>query len=91
MILSTNTFQLSPSSNIEYTQHILICTLHGLSLLVQSFEISTSLLLQDSCNSLIDIIFVVITINPSHSVRLLAAWCVQSITTVLPSLMTTTN
>ncbi|CAF0968829.1 unnamed protein product [Rotaria sordida] len=82
---STNTFELS--TNIEYTQHILICALHELSLLVQSFGTSTSLLLQDSCNGLIDTLFLVI-LNPSHSVRLSAAWCLRSITTALPSLMT---
>ncbi|CAF3203795.1 unnamed protein product [Rotaria sp. Silwood2] len=65
--LSTSTFDLS-SSNIEYTQHILICALHELSLLVQSFGTSTSLLLQDSCHGLIDILFLVI-LNASHSVR----------------------
>ncbi len=86
MISSTNTFE-SSSSNIEYTQHILICALHELSLLVQSLGTSTSLLLQDSCNGLIDTLFLVI-LNPSHSVRLSAAWCLRSITTALPSLMT---
>lgn len=83
---STNTFE-SSSSNIEYTQHILICALHELSLLVQSLGTSTTLLLQDSCNGLIDTLFLVI-LNPSHSVRLSAAWCLRSITTALPSLMT---
>ena len=77
----------SSSANIEYTQHILICALHELSLLVQSLGTSTSLLLQDSCNGLIDTLFLVI-LNPSHSVRLSAAWCLRSITTALPSLMT---
>jgi hypothetical protein len=77
----------SSSSNIEYTQHILICALHELSLLVQSLGTSTSLLVQDSCNGLIDTLFLVI-LNPSHSVRLSAAWCLRSITTALPSLMT---
>ncbi|CAF1344983.1 unnamed protein product [Adineta steineri] len=83
---STNTFE-SSSSNIEYTQHILICALHELSLLVQSIGTSTTLLLQDSCNGLVDTLFLVI-LNPSHSVRLSAAWCLRSITTALPSLMT---
>ncbi|UJR09975.1 hypothetical protein I4U23_014199 [Adineta vaga] len=83
---STSTFE-SSSSNLEYTQHILICALHELSLLVQSIGTSTTLLLQDSCNGLIDTLFLVI-LNPSHSVRLSAAWCLRSITTALPSLMT---
>jgi len=86
MMSSTNTYE-SSSSNIEYTQHILICALHELSLLVQSLGTSTSLLIQDSCNGLIDTLFLVI-LNPSHSVRLSAAWCLRSITTALPSLMT---
>ncbi|CAF4841473.1 unnamed protein product, partial [Rotaria sp. Silwood1] len=88
---STNTFESSSSSssslNNEYIQHILICALHELSLLVQSLGTSTSLLLQDSCNGLVDTLFLVI-LNPSHSVRLSAAWCLRSITTALPSLMT---
>jgi HEAT repeat-containing protein 5 len=75
------------SSNIEHIQHILICALHELSILVQSLGTSTSLLLQDSCQGLIDTLFLVI-LNPSHSVRLSAAWCLRSITTALPSLMT---
>jgi hypothetical protein len=83
---TTNAFE-SSSSNIEFTQHILICALHELSLLVQSLGTSTTLLLQDSCNGLIDTLFLVI-LNPSHSVRLSAAWCLRSITTALPSLMT---
>ncbi|CAF1153890.1 unnamed protein product [Adineta ricciae] len=83
---STNTFE-SSSSNLEYTQHILICALHELSLLVQSIGTSTTLLLQDSCHGLIDTLFLVI-LNPSHPVRLSAAWCLRSITTALPSLMT---
>lgn len=86
MISSTNTYE-SSSANIEYTQHILICALHELSLLVQSLGTSTSLLIQDSCNGLIDTLFLVI-LNPSHSVRLSAAWCLRSITTALPSQMT---
>ncbi|CAF2246902.1 unnamed protein product [Rotaria magnacalcarata] len=83
---STNAFE-SSSSNIEFTQHILICALHELSLLVQGLGTSTSLLLQDSCNGLIDTLFLAI-LNPSHPVRLSAAWCLRSITTALPSLMT---
>ncbi|CAF1568321.1 unnamed protein product [Rotaria sordida] len=82
---STNTFE-SSSSNIEYTQHILICALYELSLLGQRVGTSISLLLQDSCQGLIDTLFLAI-LNPSHSVRLSAAWCLRSITTALPSLM----
>jgi len=75
------------SSNIEYHQHIIICALHELSLLAQSFEPSTFLLLQDSCNGLIDTLFLV-ALNPSYSVRLSGAWCFRSIAIALPSLMT---
>jgi hypothetical protein len=75
------------SSNIEYHQHILICALHELSLLIQSFGISTFSLLQDSCRSLMDTLFLVI-LNSSHSVRLSVAWCFRSIGVALPSLMT---
>jgi hypothetical protein len=81
---TTNHFE---SSSIEYHQHILICGLHELSLLIESFGTSALLLLQDSCNSLIDTLFLVI-INPSYSVRLSAAWCFRSIGIALPSLMT---
>lgn len=83
---NNNNLDLS-STNIEYIQHILICALHELSLLVQSLGTSTSLLLQDSCQGFLDTLFLVI-LNPSHSVRLSAAWCLRSITTALPSLMT---
>ena len=83
---SSNSLDLS-ATNIEYIQHILICALHELSLLVQSLGTSTSLLIQDSCQGFIDTLFLVI-LNPSHSVRLSAAWCLRSITTALPSMMT---
>ncbi len=75
------------SPNIEYHQHLFICALNELSLLVQNFGTSTILLLQDSFNDLIDTLFLVI-LNPSYSVRLSAAWCFRSIGTALPSLMT---
>jgi len=81
---TTNHFE---SLNIEYHQNIIICALHELSLLIQSFGTSTFLLLQDSCNGLIDTLFLVV-LNPSYSVRLSGAWCFRSIGIALPSLMT---
>jgi len=81
---TTNHFE---SSNIEYHQHILICALQELGLLLQSFGTSTFLLLQDNCHGLIDTLFLVI-LNPSYSVRLSVAWCFRSIGIALPSFMT---
>ncbi|CAF1187973.1 unnamed protein product, partial [Didymodactylos carnosus] len=86
MVQSMNDSTVSlPSS--EYTQHILICALQELSSLIQSLGTSASLLLHDSCNGLIDTLLLVL-LNSSHAVRLSSAWCLRSITTALPSLMT---
>ena len=71
----------------ECYENILVCALYELSLLIRSLEASTLLLLQDSCNGLIDTLLLVIR-NSSQSVRIFTAWCVRSIAVVLPSLMT---
>ena len=75
------------SPDIETHQHILICILNQFSLLIQNFDISTFLLLQENSNRLIDTLFLIIH-NPSHSVRLSGAWCFRSIGIKFPSLLT---
>ena len=81
---TTNQFE---STDTECRQNILICALYELNSLIPCLGASTSLLLQDSCNDLIETLFSVI-LNSSQSVRLTAAWCFRSIAIVMPSLLT---
>jgi hypothetical protein len=75
------------SIDTEYRQNILICALYELNSLIRSLGASTSLLLEESCNDLIETLFSVI-LNSSQPVRLIASWCFRSISIVKPSLLT---
>ena len=69
--------------NDELVQHILICILRELRLLIESLGLSIKTIVMDSSIQFIDTLFLTLT-HPSFTVRLLTAWCYRSIATAWP-------
>lgn len=73
------------STDVAASQHMLVCALQELGNLIHNLGTTAAPLLQDS--SLLDSILSV-TLHPSISVRLAAAWCLHCIAVALPSYLT---
>uniref|UniRef100_A0A8D2E5Z9 HEAT repeat-containing protein 5A n=1 Tax=Theropithecus gelada TaxID=9565 RepID=A0A8D2E5Z9_THEGE len=75
------------STDVAASQHMLVCALQELGNLIHNLGTTAAPLLQDSSTGLLDSILSV-TLHPSISVRLAAAWCLHCIAVALPSYLT---
>lgn len=75
------------STDIAASQHMLVCALQELGNLIYSLGTTAAPLLQDSSAGILDSV-VSVTLHPSVSVRLAAAWCLHCIAVALPSYLT---
>ncbi|XP_060243460.1 HEAT repeat-containing protein 5A isoform X2 [Meriones unguiculatus] len=75
------------STDVAASQHSLICALQELGNLIHSLGTTAAPLLQDSSTGLLDSV-VSVSVHPSVSVRLAAAWCLHCIAVALPSHLT---
>ncbi|KAJ1103115.1 hypothetical protein NDU88_000543 [Pleurodeles waltl] len=72
------------TTDVAASQHVLVCTLHELGMLVQALGTTAAQLLKDSSAGVLDTITSVL-LHPSASARLSAAWCLRCIAVALPS------
>ncbi|XP_058396741.1 HEAT repeat-containing protein 5A isoform X4 [Diceros bicornis minor] len=75
------------SADLAAGQHMLVCALQELGNLIHSLGTTAAPLLQDSSAGILDSV-ISVTIHPSVSVRLAAAWCLHCIAVALPSYLT---
>ncbi|XP_026966805.1 HEAT repeat-containing protein 5A isoform X6 [Sagmatias obliquidens] len=75
------------SADVAASQHMLVCALQELGNLVHSLGTTAAPLLQDSSAGVLDNV-ISVTLHPSISVRLAAAWCLHCIAVALPSYLT---
>uniref|UniRef100_A0A8C3YRM5 HEAT repeat-containing protein 5A n=1 Tax=Catagonus wagneri TaxID=51154 RepID=A0A8C3YRM5_9CETA len=75
------------STDIAASQHMLVCALQELGNLIHSIGTTAAPLLQDSSAGVLDSV-ISVTLHPSVSVRLAAAWCLHCIAVALPSYLT---
>ncbi|XP_049994763.1 HEAT repeat-containing protein 5A isoform X9 [Alexandromys fortis] len=75
------------STDVAASQHALVCALQELGNLIHGLGTTAAPLLQESSTGLLDGV-VSMTLHPSVSVRLAAAWCLHCIAVALPSQLT---
>ncbi|XP_014635911.1 PREDICTED: HEAT repeat-containing protein 5A isoform X2 [Ceratotherium simum simum] len=75
------------SADLAAGQHMLVCALQELGNLIHSLGTTAAPLLQDSSAGILDSV-ISVTVHPSVSVRLAAAWCLHCIAVALPSYLT---
>nr|XP_030710590.1 HEAT repeat-containing protein 5A isoform X5 [Globicephala melas] len=75
------------SADVAASQHMLVCALQELGNLIHSLGTTAAPLLQDSSAGVLDNV-ISVTLHPSISVRLAAAWCLHCIVVALPSYLT---
>uniref|UniRef100_A0A8C2PKS4 HEAT repeat containing 5A n=1 Tax=Capra hircus TaxID=9925 RepID=A0A8C2PKS4_CAPHI len=75
------------SADVAASQHMLVCALQELGNLIHSLGTTAAPLLQDSSAGILDNV-ISVTVHPSISVRLAAAWCLHCIAVALPSYLT---
>ncbi|XP_059770025.1 HEAT repeat-containing protein 5A isoform X5 [Balaenoptera ricei] len=75
------------SADVAASQHMLVCALQELGNLIHSLGTTAAPLLQDSSAGILDNVTSV-TLHPSISVRLAAAWCLHCIAVALPAYLT---
>ncbi|XP_032480273.1 HEAT repeat-containing protein 5A isoform X6 [Phocoena sinus] len=75
------------SADVAASQHLLVCALQELGNLIHSLGTTAAPLLQDSSAGVLDNV-ISVTLHPSISVRLAAAWCLHCIAVALPSYLT---
>ncbi|XP_033265812.1 HEAT repeat-containing protein 5A isoform X5 [Orcinus orca] len=75
------------STDVAASQHMLVCALQELGNLIHSLGTTAAPLLQDSSAGVLDNV-ISVTLHPSISVRLAAAWCLHCIAVALPSYLT---
>ncbi|XP_033707098.1 HEAT repeat-containing protein 5A isoform X5 [Tursiops truncatus] len=75
------------SADVAASQHMLVCALQELGNLIHSLGTTAAPLLQDSSAGVLDNV-ISVTLHPSISVRLAAAWCLHCIAVALPSYLT---
>ncbi|XP_068402629.1 HEAT repeat-containing protein 5A isoform X5 [Eschrichtius robustus] len=75
------------SADVAASQHMLVCALQELGNLIHSLGTTAAPLLQDSRAGILDNVTSV-TLHPSISVRLAAAWCLHCIAVALPAYLT---
>ncbi|XP_073853304.1 HEAT repeat-containing protein 5A isoform X10 [Macaca fascicularis] len=80
-------WKLKKVMDVAASQHMLVCALQELGNLIHNLGTTAAPLLQDSSTGLLDSILSV-TLHPSISVRLAAAWCLHCIAVALPSYLT---
>ncbi|XP_055412069.1 HEAT repeat-containing protein 5A isoform X2 [Bubalus kerabau] len=75
------------SAEVAASQHMLVCALQELGNLVHGLGTTAAPLLQDSSAGILDNV-ISVTLHPSISVRLAAAWCLHCVAVALPSYLT---
>ncbi|XP_075805010.1 HEAT repeat-containing protein 5A isoform X4 [Microtus pennsylvanicus] len=75
------------STDVAASQHALVCALQELGNLIHGLGTTAAPLLQESSTGLLDGV-ISMTLHPSVSVRLAAAWCLHCIAVALPSQLT---
>ncbi|XP_051001840.1 HEAT repeat-containing protein 5A [Acomys russatus] len=75
------------STDVAASQHALVCALQELGNLIHSVGTTAAPLLQDCTAGLLDSV-ISVSVHPSVSVRLAAAWCLHCIAVALPSHLT---
>uniref|UniRef100_A0A8C6C8W3 HEAT repeat-containing protein 5A n=1 Tax=Monodon monoceros TaxID=40151 RepID=A0A8C6C8W3_MONMO len=75
------------SADVAASQHMLVCALQELGNLIHSLGTTAAPLLQDSSAGVLDNV-ISVTLHPSISARLAAAWCLHCIAVALPSYLT---
>ncbi|XP_026637751.1 HEAT repeat-containing protein 5A isoform X3 [Microtus ochrogaster] len=75
------------STDVAASQHVLVCALQELGNLIHGLGTTAAPLLQESSTGLLDGV-ISMTLHPSVSVRLAAAWCLHCIAVALPSQLT---
>ncbi|XP_059770024.1 HEAT repeat-containing protein 5A isoform X4 [Balaenoptera ricei] len=80
-------WKLKKVMDVAASQHMLVCALQELGNLIHSLGTTAAPLLQDSSAGILDNVTSV-TLHPSISVRLAAAWCLHCIAVALPAYLT---
>ncbi|XP_012580101.1 PREDICTED: HEAT repeat-containing protein 5A isoform X2 [Condylura cristata] len=75
------------STDVTASQHMLVCALQELGNLIHNLGTTAAPLLQDSSAGILDSV-ISVTLHPSISVRLAAAWCLHCIAVASPSYLT---
>ncbi len=69
-------------------QHVLICALYELSFIVKNLNTSASILVGSDDQKLVERIFTALVYPNSTAVKCASAWCLRTVASALPAMMT---